>query len=119
MIDLRVWNPDDGDRPDEPNVQAESLSEAAAKFVEQRWSGMDYPESVDLIIEGYRGELYRWTVTATQDVSFSAAPTKTANVEVERAIHEIQKLEVLAADGCAYVNRQSVCHLLRKLANGG
>jgi len=118
-MDLFVWDPNDGDRPETPNVRAYSLPEAATKFVERNWSSMDHPETVDVLIESAMvsepRQQYRYTVTATQDVSFSAAPRESPTVDVEDAICHLGKLEALASNGAAFVNRQTVIALLRRL----
>jgi hypothetical protein len=119
LMDLFVWDPLNAERPDRPNVRADSLPEAATMFVERKWADMDHPETVDVLIESAMvdepRQQYRYTVTASQDVSFSASPTEPDSVDVEDAVREIGRLPVSVEGGAAYVNKQSVIALLRRL----
>jgi hypothetical protein len=115
MIEFRVWHRYDGERPEKPNALGPSISDAAESWVEGRWEGMDHPNEAEVLVEGTDGKQHCYTVTAKREVSFSAVPTLPAMAEVERAIHDIGTLPVHADSGVAYVNRQSVIHLLRTL----
>lgn len=113
---FRVWVPNDGDRPEGgPNVAATSASEAAETFVLLHWSDLDHPDTVDVIVETETGARHSLTVTAQRDVSFCATPTVSSTVDLRAAIDAVERLPIHAAEGVAYVNRQSVVHELRKL----
>ena len=111
---FRVWSAGE-DRPDTgPNQEAVTVTEAAARWMEYHWADNDHPESLDLIVEAAEsGDQYRYTATATQDVTFSAKPTEPALIDVERAVANVKALRVSAIDGAPYVNRDSVIAALR------
>lgn len=70
MTPFRVWNPEDGSRPEEPNVFAHAPSGAAKKWVEDRWDALDSPEEIDVVVEDDEGHRSAWTVEAEPTVEF-------------------------------------------------
>lgn len=75
-MNYRVWCPDDGDRPEKPNMSATQDLIAATEWVRASWSELDYPKRVDVWVEDERGLVRVVSVAASWDVSFESVAVR-------------------------------------------
>jgi len=69
----KVWCPDDGDEPAEPNMAgAYHAIHAAETWVEQNHANLDYAETVEVAVRDPAGALHRLQVNVMDVPSYSA-----------------------------------------------
>jgi len=72
LHDFRVWCPEDGSRPEAPNVRATDVESAAEQWVERHHPDLDYADRIRVLVAHPDGRTIETQVRAVHDVSFRA-----------------------------------------------